>query len=372
MEAVGQLAGGISHDFNNILTAIIGYANLVMMKMPAGDPARGYVDSIISSAERAAHLTSDLLAFSRKQIINLKPVSVNSIIRRVEKLLARVIGEDIVFRTRLSSDDHAILADSIQIEHVLMNLATNARDAMPDGGALTIETDVYELGEDFVRANSYGKPGRYVLISVTDTGVGMDENTRSRIFDPFFTTKEVGKGTGLGLSMVYGIVKQHNGYITVASQPGKGATFSIYLPFIAAAAASEQTCQAPEMMQGRETVLLAEDDTSVRELTRRVLEGAGYTVIEASDGADAVRKFSENKGIIHLLVLDIIMPMKNGKEAYQEIKAACPGIKVLFTSGYTADIIQKKGILETGLDFILKPITPIDFLKKVREVLDKK
>jgi len=372
MEAVGQLAGGIAHDFNNILTAIIGYANLLMMKLPANDPGRAYVDPILTSAERAAHLTSNLLAFSRKQIINLKPVSVNDIIRRVEKLLVRVIGEDIAFRTRLSSDDHTVLADSIQIEHVLMNLATNSRDAMPDGGTLTIETDAYELGEEFVRAHSYGKPGRYVLISVTDTGVGMDENVRARIFEPFFTTKEVGKGTGLGLSMVYGIIKQHSGYINISSEPGKGATFTIYLPLITAAAAQDRSNKAAEIKRGTETVLLAEDDTSVRELTRNVLEGSGYTVIEAADGADAVRKFAGNKDVVDILVFDIIMPMKNGKEAYLEINAVRPGIKVLFTSGYTADIIQKKGILETGLDFVLKPITPMDFLKKVREVLDKK
>jgi PAS domain S-box-containing protein len=371
MEAVGQLAGGIAHDFNNILTAIIGYANLLMMKLPEDDPGRAYVDPIIQSAERAAHLTSNLLAFSRKQIINLKPVSVNDIIRRVEKLLVRVIGEDIAFRTRLSSDDHAVLADSIQIEHVLMNLATNARDAMPDGGTLVVETDAYELGEEFVRAHSYGKPGRYVLITVTDSGIGMDENVLSHVFEPFFTTKEIGKGTGLGLSMVYGIIKQHNGYITVASEPGKGTTFKLYLPLITAATVGDKIKNSAAVKRGKETVLLAEDDTPVRELTRRVLEGAGYTVIETSDGAEAVSTFKNNKDTIGLVVLDIIMPRKNGKEACMEIRAIRPDIKALFMSGYTADIIHKKGILETGMDVILKPITPSNFLIKVREVLDR-
>ncbi len=371
MEAVGQLAGGVAHDFNNILTAIIGYGNLVLMKMSQSDIGRTYVEQILSSAERAAHLTHSLLAFSRKQIIDLKPVSVNEIIRRVGKLLLRIIGEDIELQTQLCRDEPMILADSIQIEQVLMNLATNARDAMPDGGTLLIKTEEVELGEEFVRAHAYGKPGRYTLITVTDTGSGMDEITRNRIFEPFFTTKEVGKGTGLGLAMVYGITKQHNGYILVNSEPGKGTTFNVHFPLIPSTAHGASTEEAFTIPRGIETVLLAEDDSAVRQLTNNVLEDFGYAVIEAVDGEDAVKKFAENKDRIRLLVLDIVMPKKNGKEAYQEISKIRPGIKVLFTSGYTADIIHRKGILETGLDFILKPISPAIFLKKVREVLDK-
>jgi two-component system cell cycle sensor histidine kinase/response regulator CckA len=371
MEAVGQLAGGVAHDFNNILTAIIGYANLLLMKMPQTDICRTYVDNILSSAERAAHLTHSLLAFSRKQIIDLKPVNVNEIITRVEKLLCRVIGEDIEFKTRLGDANLIVLADSIQIEQILMNLATNARDAMPDGGTLLLETDSLELGEEFVRAHSYGKPGRYALIAVSDTGIGMDTSVKSRIFEPFFTTKEVGKGTGLGLAMVYGIVKQHNGYIHVYSEPGQGTTFKVYLPLIASTAGDEEQQGGDAVEGGSETVLLAEDDSSVRKLTKSVLEDFGYTVIEAVDGEDAVRKFNENRDTASLLVLDIIMPKKNGKETYEEIRKIRPGIKTLFTSGYTADVVHQKRIMETGLDFIVKPTSPSAFLKKVREVLDK-
>ena len=372
MEAVGQLAGGVAHDFNNILTAIIGYSNLLMMKMPQTDICRTYVDSILSSAERAANLTHSLLAFSRKQIIDLKPVNVNEIITRVEKLLCRVIGEDIEFKTRLCGENLIVLADSIQIEQILMNLATNARDAMPNGGSLLLETDSLEIGEEFVRAHSYGKPGRYALIAVTDTGIGMDENVKGRIFEPFFTTKEMGKGTGLGLAMVYGIVKQHNGYIHVYSEPGRGTTFKIYLPRIASPADNGTTRRDDAVKGGSETVLLAEDDSSVRKLSKSVLEDFGYTVIEAVDGEDAIRKFNENREAVGLLVLDIIMPKKNGKETYVEIRKIKPGIKALFTSGYTADVVHQKKIMETGMDFIVKPASPTAFLKKVREVLDKK
>ena len=264
-----------------------------------------------------------------------------------------------------------MLADSVQIEQVLMNLAANARDAMPNGGMLLIETKEVTLGEDFIRTNSYGRPGKYAYLSVTDTGIGMDENIRRRIFEPFFTTKEVGKGTGLGLSMVYGIVKQHQGYINVSSEPGKGTTFKIYLPLLSAAAVEKPAPANAEMTRGTETVLLAEDDETVRNLTRHVLEGSGYRVLEAADGEAAVRKFFNNRELIDLLVFDIIMPKKNGKEAYLEIKKIRPDIKALFMSGYTTEPVSRKGILETGLDFVLKPISPSDFLKKVREVLDR-
>ena len=372
MEAIGQLAGGIAHDFNNILTAIIGYANLLLMKLPKNEPMRPYAEQIIASSERAAHLTHSLLAFSRKQLIDLKPVGINTIITRVEKILTRVIGEDIEFKTAFAEADLPVLADSIQIEQIFMNLATNARDAMPEGGTLLIETAPVELGEEYIRGHSYGKPGRYARITVTDTGIGMDENTVSRVFEPFFTTKEVGKGTGLGLSMVYGIVKQHNGYINVTSEVGKGTSFTLYFPLITSTMEAIQPTEPPVIARGTETILLAEDDTAVRNLTTNVLEDYGYRVIKAVDGEDAVRKFNERKDDIDLLVFDIIMPKKNGKEAYQEIRAVKPDIKALFTSGYTADVVHKKGILETGMEFILKPITPRDFLTKVRDVLEKK
>jgi PAS domain S-box-containing protein len=371
MEAIGQLAGGVAHDFNNILTAIIGYGNLILMKLSAGDAVRPFVSQILASAERAAQLTHSLLAFSRKQVVDLRNVNINAIIRRVNSLLLKLIGADIEFKTVLYNRDLMVLADSVQMEQVLMNLVMNARDAVQGHGRITIETSVFEIGEEFIRTHAYGEPGSYALLTVSDTGEGMDEATRRRIFEPFFTTKEVGKGTGLGLSMVYGIIKQHKGYITVSSEPGKGTVFSIYLPLVACAE-PEAEKKAPAIeSRGGETVLLAEDDREVRSLTKMVLENFGYRVIEAVDGEEAVKKFNEQSAAIDLLVFDIIMPKKNGKDAYLEIKQTRPDIKVLFTSGYTADIIRKKGILDPDMVFILKPISPTVFLGKVREVLDK-
>lgn len=371
MESVGQLAGGVAHDFNNILTAIVGYGNLLLMKLPEDDSLNVYAQHILASAERAAHLTHSLLTFSRKQVIDLKPVDVNEIISRVEKLLLRVIGEDIEIKTRLYRQDLPVLADGMQIEQVMMNLATNARDAMLTGGLLLIETDSFEMGEDFMKTHAYGKPGTYALIAVTDTGIGMDEEIQAKIFEPFYTTKEVGKGTGLGLAMVYGIVKQHNGYINVYSEPDKGTTFKIYLPLIFQAPPTEKKRSQVIVFRGTETVLLAEDDDEVRILMRTVLEDAGYKVIESVDGEDAIQKFMENDNI-ELVVSDIIMPKKNGKEIYLEIKKFRPEVKVIFTSGYTADIIHEKGFLDMGLDIILKPIATAEFLQKIREVLDKR
>ncbi len=371
MEAVGQLAGGIAHDFNNILTAIIGYGNITIMKMPDGDPLRAYIGQMISAADRAAALTKSLLAFSRKQIINPEPVKVNVIIERVEKLLHRIIGEDIELKTDLTGKDTTVLADSGQIEQVLINLAMNARDAMPGGGNLSIETGLAEIDDRYIKSHGYGNKGEYVLISVSDSGEGMDEKTRERIFEPFFTTKEVGKGTGLGLAIVYGSIKQHNGYINVYSEPGRGTTFSIYLPLLKAGVRSATAGKpAPPSKGGTETILLAEDDSALREMAKGVLAEYGYTVIEAIDGQDAVEKFSANKDVIQLLILDVIMPNKNGRNVFEEAKKIKPGIRALFTSGYSADIIQKKGILEAGINLIVKPHPPGELLRKVRETLD--
>ena len=317
MEAIGQLAGGVAHDFNNILTAIVGYSSLLQMKMSKDDTLRHNVDQILASTERAANLVRSLLAFSRKHIIDLKPVKLNETIKRVEKLLSRVISEDIEFKTILTDEDLTIMADSGQIEQVLMNLATNARDAMPDGGLITIETKLVELGEEYIETHGYGKPGMYALISVTDTGEGMDENIREKIFEPFFTTKEVGKGTGPGLSMAYGIIKQHNGYINVYSEFGKGTTFKIYLPLTTAEVEERKPTEPTITISGTETILLAEDDADVRTFTKSVLEEFGYTVIEAGNGEDAVKRFIENKDKVQLLLLDVIMPKKNGKEVYE-------------------------------------------------------
>jgi PAS domain S-box-containing protein len=371
MEAVGTLAGGIAHDFNNILTAIIGYANLVKLGIVSGKPLGEYVEQILASSERAASLTQSLLAFSRKQAISLRPLELNGILRRVEKLLRRLIGEDLELTTSVPAGNTMVLGDSGQIEQVLMNLATNARDAMQDGGHLSLELSRVTLDDAFSRVHGYGKPGPYALIAASDTGAGMEEETRERIFEPFFTTKEVGKGTGLGLAIVYSIVKQHNGYINCYSEPGKGTTFKIYLPLTQAEAQMEKTAELPAPMSGDETILLAEDDPEVRKLMKTVLEEFGYTVITADDGEDATQKFSENSGKIQLAVLDVIMPKKSGTEVYNDIKKIRPDIKALFASGYTAAVMLKKGILGPGMHFISKPVSPKDLLKKVREVLDQ-
>jgi two-component system cell cycle sensor histidine kinase/response regulator CckA len=372
MESVGLLAGGVAHDFNNVLTAIIGYGNLLHMKMPKTDPLRHYAENIMITAQRAAQLTQSLLAFSRKQVINPIPIELNGIILRVEKLLKRLIREDIELINRLVPADTTVMADSVQVEQVLMNLVTNARDAMPRGGTLTISSSIEELNEDFIAIHGYGKPGVYVRISIADTGAGMDERTRERIFEPFFTTKEMGKGTGLGLASSYGIIKQHKGFIEVESEPGRGTSFHIYFPALKSDA-SKNGAHAEEVLKGgTETVLVAEDDEVIRNLTSSILGEFGYTVIVAKDGIDAVREFLENRDRISLLLLDVIMPRKSGKDAYEEIRTIRPDIKVLFISGYNSDMISKEGILEKGSSFISKPVSPSELLQKVREVLDRK
>jgi signal transduction histidine kinase len=369
MEAIGQLAGGIAHDFNNLLTAVIGYGNLLKSEIST-DRLTSYVTQILSAAERAATLTNDLLTFSRKQIINPRPVDLNKLIKEMHKLLSRIIGEDIELSTVLSDKELNTMADSTQIDQVLMNLATNARDAMPKGGNLIISTDYIQLDNGFIRAHGYGKPGHYAILSFEDTGTGIDEKTKKRIFEPFFTTKDVGKGTGLGLAMVYGIIKQHNGYINLYSEPGKGTTFKLYLPLIESKPEDKQHEVSPLAKTGTETILICEDDLHVRGLMKEILEKAGYEIIEAGDGEDSISIFNQHKDRLHLLILDVVMPKKNGKEVYDEIKKAKPDIKVIFVSGYSADIIHKKGIMEEGMEFISKPISPGDFLAKVRDVLD--
>ena len=371
MEAVGTLAGGIAHDFNNALTAIIGYGDLLKMRIDKDNPLRSNVDQILVSAEKAANLTQRLLAFSRKQLIEPRPINLNQSIKNVEKLLTRLIREDIEIKVKLSREDLIVMADSGQIEQALMNLATNARDAMPDGGVLTVATESVELNREFFKASDYERPGRYALLSVTDTGIGMDEKTRERVFDPFFTTKEVGKGTGLGLSMVYGIIKQHEGYIYVSSKPGKGTTFRIYLRLTESKIEKKKSKTLGPAKGGTETVLIAEDDESVRMLSKEILERYGYDVLETSDGEDAVKKFMENKEKVQILLLDVVMPKKNGKEVYEEILKIKPHIKALFMSGYASDIMHKQGIIDEGINFISKPVSPEALLRKVREVLDE-
>jgi len=370
IEAVGLLAGGVAHDFNNILTAIIGYGHIIKMKLPEHDPLRSYADQILTSAERAANLTSGLLAFSRKQVIQPHPVNIDEIITRVGRLLTRLIGEDIELSMELGCGETAILADPGQIELVLMNLATNAQDAMPDGGKLTITTGRVELGRDFIDTHGFGVAGSYALITATDTGVGMDQKTQDRIFEPFFTTKEVGKGTGLGLAVVYGIIKQHEGFITVYSEPGKGTTYKIYLPITKAMIEQKRTLKTADTWDGSETILVAEDDEAVRHLTVKLLTEAGYRVVEASNGEEAVRKYKEQKDAIQLLLLDVIMPRKNGKEVYDEISGIRPDIKTIFMSGHAGDVFERKHINGKRFNIIMKPVSPLSLLHKVREVLD--
>ncbi len=372
MESIGQLAGGIAHDFNNILSAIIGYGHVTLMKMSTDDPQRLNVQCILDAADRAAHLTKDLLLFSRKQISDRRPVELNAIIRAVEKFLIRVIGEDVAFKTTLYEGSIPVLADVHQLEQVLMNLATNARDAMPKGGVLSVVTEQIMLDKAFVSYHGYGKPGAYALVSVSDTGEGMDEHTRKRIFEPFFTTKEVGKGTGLGMAVVYGIIKEHEGYINVYSEPGKGTTFRIYLPVIESGVTEEKKAVSADYLErGTETILLAEDDEALRKLTVSVLRDFGYEVIVAVDGEDAVKKYTENTDRIQLLLFDIIMPKKTGKEAYDDIKGIKPGVKVIFLSGYAPDMIRQKAMLEHIETVVYKPISPADLLKKVRKALNE-
>ncbi len=371
MEVVGRFAGGIAHDFNNILTAIMGYGNLIMEDMREDDPLRDYVREVLSSTERAANLTRSLLAFSRRQPISLRPVNLNEIIKGVEKLLLRLIGEDIEMKTTFSEKDMTVMADPGQLEQTLLNLATNARDAMPEGGLLTIETSLVDIDEEYVKSHLFAKPGTYALITVTDTGTGMDAETREKVFEPFFTTKGVGKGTGLGMSIVYGIIKQHDGNINVYSEPGMGATFKIFLPLVKTGLEELQPVEVTGPVRGTETVLLAEDDASVRRLIKEVLEKNGYTVVEAADGEDAVMVFREKGEKIDILLLDVMMPKKNGIAAYEEIIKMDPEIKTLFMSGYAEEVLYRKGITEKGLHLLSKPVSPNNILKSIREALDK-
>ena len=371
MEAIGQLAGGVAHDFNNILTAIYGYCSVLLLKMGNDSPFRSDIDHIYAAAEKATNLAKSLLAFSRKQIMTPKKVDLNGIVMNVGKMLTRIIGEDIVLKMACTGKPLRVLADSGQIEQVLMNLATNARDAMLNGGALTIETGVQEIDESFIHAYGYGEVGNYVVLSVSDTGKGMDAEMRKKIFEPFFTTKEVGRGTGLGLSIVYGVIKQHNGYINVYSEPDEGTTFRIYLPQVYEEDADAEKEPAPEHPRmGSETILLAEDDETIRELAGSILRQYGYDVILARDGEDTVEKFKAGKEKIAIIVMDMVMPRKSGKEAYEEIKKVRSDVKVLFMSGYSPDLLHERGIFAKGEEVLIKPLHPLELVRKVRAVLD--
>jgi PAS domain S-box-containing protein len=369
MEAVGRLAGGVAHDFNNLLMVVSGYTEVLMEALDQNDPLLVKVQAIQQAADRATTLTRQLLAFSRKQLLELKVVDVNSIVADMERLLRPLIGENIDLTTKLTPNVGHTRADAGQLEQVIMNLVVNAKDAMPDGGRILIQTS--EADPDTARReHSLIQPGTYILLSVSDTGAGMDRETQSRIFEPFFTTKEKGKGTGLGLSTVYGIVKQGGGYIFAQSEPGCGTTFRIYLPRVADPADSprlDKQAQAPT--GGSETVLLVEDEESVRELVRETLKARGYIVIEASDGIEGMRVSDEYQSKIEILITDVVMPGMSGRELAKRVAAARPDIKVLYLSGYTEDAIIHEGALEPGTAFLQKPFTLQVLARKVREVL---
>jgi len=375
MEAIGRLAGGVAHDFNNILTAIGGYTDLLLADLAPDDQRRRDVEEIYRAAERAAALTQQLLAFSRRQVLQPKVINLNALVPEVEKMLRRLIGEDILFATVLPPRLGNVRADPGQLEQVIVNLAVNARDAMPDGGRLTIETRNVELDESYAADHPSVRPGRYVMLAVTDTGVGMDEETKARIFEPFFTTKVRGKGTGLGLATVYGIVQQTGGHIWPYSERGQGTTMRVYLPRVDEPAdpIERPGDVAPETLRGSETILLVEDEAPVRAVTRQLLQRNGYTVLEAPDGPTALALVDGEKGSQHvdLLLTDVIMPGMSGRELAKQLKARRPEVRALFMSGYTDDAVVRHGMLEPGLAYLEKPFRPTALLRKVREVLHK-
>ncbi|MGH9900509.1 MAG: PAS domain-containing protein [Pyrinomonadaceae bacterium] len=371
MEAVGRLAGGVAHDFNNMLAVISAHSDLMRMRLAEDDPLRRRAEEIGKAAGRAAALTHQLLAFSRKQVLQPVALDLNEVILETSKMLSRLIGEHIEFVTKLHPGLGSIKADRGQIEQVIMNIAVNARDAMPQGGRLTIGTADAELGEGDARRHSFLGPGRYVKLEISDTGVGMNEETQAHIFEPFFTTKETGKGTGLGLATVYGIVKQSGGYVFVESEVGRGTTFEVYLTRAEeAAAADERRGRDTVPPPGSETVLVVEDEEMVRTVAREVLEICGYRVLAAGGGAEAVALCEREDCAIDLLVTDVVMPGMSGRELAERLLGLCPRMRVLYMSGYTDDAIVHHGVLGGGMDFIEKPFTPEALSRKVRETLD--
>ncbi|GAB4374816.1 MAG: hypothetical protein Kow0042_19720 [Calditrichia bacterium] len=370
LESVGRLAGGIAHDFNNMLSVIIGFGQILHNKLHPADPLRTYVDQIVKAGERSASLTRRLLAFSRKQTLQMEVLNLNDVLKNMEKMLHRLIGEDINLEFVLAPEIGRVLADPGQIEQVIMNLVVNARDAMPNGGKLLIETAGVELDQNYARKHPGVTPGKYVLLAITDTGCGMTRKVMAKIFEPFFTTKEKGKGTGLGLSTVYGIVKQSGGNIWVYSEPGKGTTFKVYLPLIEKPAKpATKKAEAARAVGDGEHILVVEDEESLRTLLNALLTQLGYVVTLAANGGEALL-LVEEKGIKpDLLLTDVVMPNMNGKELVNRLKKCCPELKVIYMSGYTDNAIVHHGILDSSLPFIQKPFTTKGIAVKIREVL---
>lgn len=371
MEAVGRLSEGVAHDFNNLLGVIIGYGEVVQEGTAAESTLRPCIDEMLKAGHRAASLTRQLLAFSRQQVLDPRVLDLNAVVKDMEKMLKRLIGEDIQLKTALDADLARIKADQGQLEQVVMNLAVNSRDAMPKGGELSLTTSNFHMDEGFVRRYPYPvMVGDYVLLTVSDNGVGMDATTRARAFEPFFTTKEKGKGTGLGLSTVYGVVKQSGGYIDIVSEPGSGATFKIYLPkAVDQAEHREAAGEFPASLQGTETLLLVEDEVSLRRLSRHLLELCGYVVIEAASGAEALKMSQDHKGKIDLLLTDVVMPGMSGRVLADQLVTQRPDIRVLYMSGYTGQTVGEHGVLAEGSFFLPKPFTREALARKVREAL---
>jgi len=371
LEAIGSLASGVAHDFNNLLTTILGYGELGLIKLAKDDPLREKIEAIYEAGLKASALTRQLLAFSRKQVLEMQVLNLNTLLENLTKMLTRMIGENIEIRMNLDPSSGNIKADPGQIEQIVMNLAINARDAMPDGGTITIETQKTALDEEYCKFHAEVKPGTYVALYVTDGGIGMPPEVMEKIFDPFYTTKEKGAGTGLGLSTVYGIVKQHNGHIYVYSEMGSGTTFKIYFPTVAKAAEEKSRKSFPPMEKGVETILLADDEASIRKLIRDTLEPLGYKIIEASNGKEALEIFRQNELTIDLLLTDVIMPQMTGKQLGKVLRDEKPGLKILYMSGYTDNVIANQGVLDDNVNFINKPLIPSLLTKKIREVLGR-
>ena len=372
MESVGRLAGGLAHDFNNLLTVIGGHAELLHERLRPDDPLHGRIGRIQEAAAHAADLTKQLLAFSRKQVLAPTVIDLNAVVAELEPMLRRLIGEDIDLVTAPARGLGSVKADAAQIKQIILNLAVNARDAMPQGGKLTIETDNVDLDARYARLHPDVPPGTYVMIAVTDTGVGMDEATRARIFEPFFTTKAPGKGTGLGLATVYGIVKQSSGSISVYSEPGRGTAFKVYLPRVDEAAEAVPASPRAAARGGSETILVVEDNEMVRTVTCEILKRQGYTVVEARHGLDALDIAQRYHGAIHLLITDVVMPEMGGPELVSRLGPIRPRMKIVYVSGYTADAIDHQGMLDEGIEFLSKPVALDTLVRKVREVLDRR
>src|SRR5881296_734234 len=371
METMGRLASGLAHDFNNLLTAILGQCEILLRRLPAEEPARSGIEEIRTAGERAAALTRQLLAYSRRQVLKPQVIDLNSSVTRMIPMLRRLIGETIELNPALQSDLGHVEADPTQIEQIIMNLVVNARDSMPGGGRVVVETSNADLDETFAKKHVPTRPGRYVMLAVSDTGSGMDEATQARIFEPFFTTKQLGKGTGLGLATVYGIVKQSDGYIWVYSERGMGSTFKIYLPRVDSEVSLEEARETPPPLpSGSETVLLVEDDRTVRMLASEMLRMNGYTVLQARDGREALDLVRGHGDPIDLLLTDVVMPQMSGRQLAESIADLHPGIRVLYMSGYTDGVIAHHGVLDAGVAYLQKPFTADFLARKVREVLD--